>query len=146
MSLPRRAMTLIELLASLVLLSLVASVCVPIFQQSSRLLRLETANSALSELHADLSRLASDLIAEPKRFGIENDLLEGHKAIPWPDGTHASAVVIEPIAQTRNFKDQSKTVGGWIRFSCEACEVYRWVRVSETQGSGQSIGVEINAP
>ncbi len=117
----RRGLTLLEVLASTVLLTMLASACLPLLRQAMSDLRPTDEPFALVEL----TQLAELFLADPSAFGVESlplQLDELH--LPWPEQPDRS-----PITVRRWSADAPPPDHGWLSFSCEGQRIFRWLAV-----------------
>ena len=123
-----RGLTLIEVLASILILSLLAATCVPMLRDSMRALR-HTADAAI--YLTELSGLADDVMDNPAPFGIEAWELTTEQTLPWPDQPDRSSVEVAVLRTTDAQIDHV-----WVLFEWEEHRVSRWAPIeSEPEGS-----------
>ena len=128
----RRGLTLIEVLASLVLLSLIASACIPLLQRSMRI----AGNSSQDQpgFEIELARLADSMFEKPSEFGIsEIEKLE-NALIGWPDDPARGQVLVERLAAAEKLsaeEDVKRVQGSWLRISYSGAAIYRWIPAME---------------
>lgn len=117
----RRGLTLLEVLASTVLLTLLASACLPLLRQAMSDLRQTDEPFALVEL----TQLAELFLADPSAFGVESLPSEPHELhLPWPEQPDRSPVTVRRLSA-----DSSQHDHAWVSFSCEGQRVFRWLAV-----------------
>ncbi len=117
----RRGLTLLEVLASTVLLTMLASACLPLLRQAMSDLRQTDEPFALVEL----TQLAELFLADPSAFGVESlpsELDELH--LPWPEQSDRSPVTVRRLSADAPPHDHD-----WVSFSCEGQRVFRWLAV-----------------
>ena len=117
---PRRGLTLIEVLAAVALLSLIAATCTPLMQRSLGLL----GRTAHTIDVGDLGRLADLILAEPERFELPplEELIEA--TVTWIDGEDMRLVTVRRIPTSAEGVDH-----GWIAVTCADRTVLRWIAV-----------------
>lgn len=117
-----RGLTLLEVLASTVLLTLLATACLPLLRQAMSDLRPTDEPFALVEL----TQLAELFLADPPAFGFESlpsQLDELH--LPWPERPGRSPVTVHRwIADTPPPPPHDHA---WLSFSCEGQTIFRWL-------------------
>ena len=117
----RRGLTLLEVLASTVLLTLLASACLPLLRQAMSDLRRTDEPFALVEL----TQLAELFLADPSAFGVASlpsQLDELH--LPWPEQPDRSPVTVRRLSADTPPPDHA-----WLSFSCEGQRIFRWLAV-----------------
>ena len=120
----RRGLTLLEVLASTVLLTMLASACLPLLRQAMRDLRPTDEPFALVEL----TQLAERFLADPSAFGVESlpsQLDELH--LPWPERPDRSPVTVRRL--TADAPPPPPHDHAWLSFSCEGQRIFRWLAV-----------------
>ena len=124
----RHGLTLVEVLASTVLLTLVAATCMPLLRQAMRVLGEPAPPFELLELVefadafiVDLAASATDEI-EPLDDQFPREL-------PWPDDPDRPAVTIRRL--TGEDADHA-----WLTFTCDRWTVCRWKAVEPRDDSG----------
>lgn len=126
----RRGLTLLEVLASTVLLTMLASACLPLLRQAMSDLRRTDEPFALVEL----TQLAELFLADPSAFGVESlplPLDELH--LPWPERPGRSPVTVHRwIADTAPPPPPDHA---WLSFSCEGQRIFRWLAVEAERES-----------
>ncbi len=123
----RRGLTLLEVLASTVLLTMLASACLPLLRQAMSDLRQTDEPFALVEL----TQLAELFLADPSAFGVESlpsPLDELH--LPWPERPGRS-----PVTVRRWRADAPPPDHAWLSFSCEGQRIFRWLAVEAERES-----------
>ena len=121
----RRGLTLLEVLASTVLLTMLAGACVPLLRKAMNDLRRPDEPFALVEL----TQLAELFLTDPPAFGVESlpsQLDELH--LPWPERPGWS-----PVTVRRWHADTPPRDHAWLSFSCEGQRIFRWLAV-EAEG------------
>ena len=117
----RRALTLLEVLASTVLLTMLAWACLPLLRQAMSDLRQKDEPFALVEL----TQLAELFLTDPSAFGVESlpsPLDELH--LPWPERPGRSPVTVRRLST-----DPSPSDHAWLSFSCQGQRIFRWLAV-----------------
>ncbi len=121
----RRGLTLLEVLASTVLLTMLAGACVPLLRKAMNDLRRPDEPFALVEL----TQLAELFLIDPPAFGVESlpsQLDELH--LPWPERPGRSPVTVRRLSTDAPPHDHA-----WLSFSCEGQRIFRWLAV-EAEG------------
>ena len=117
----RRGLTLLEVLASTVLLTMLASACLPLLQKAMSDLRQTDEPFALVEL----TQFAELFLADPLAFGIESLPSESDElqvpGLAQPDRS--------PVTVRRLSADAPPHDHAWVSFSCEGQRVFRWLAV-----------------
>ncbi len=125
MMIRRHGLTLLEVLASTVLLTMLASACLPLLRQAMSDLRPTDEPFALVEL----TQLAELFLADPSAFGVESlssQLDELH--LPWPERPGRSPVTVRRLSADAPPPDHA-----WVSFSREEQRIFRWLAV-EAEG------------
>ncbi len=123
----RRGLTLLEVLASTVLLTMLASACLPLLRQAMSDLRQMDEPFALVEL----TQLAELFLIDPPAFGVESlpsQLDELH--LPWPERPGRSPVTVRRLSTDAPPHDHA-----WLSFSCEGQRIFRWLAVEAERES-----------
>ena len=126
----RRGLTLLEVLASTVLLTLLASACLPLLRQAMSDLRPTDEPFALVEL----TQLAERFLADPPAFGVESlpsQLDELH--LPWPERPGRLPVTMHRLTADAPPPPHDHA---WLSFSCEGQRIFRWLAV-EAEGESE---------
>lgn len=124
----QRALTLIEVLASTVLLTMIAATCVPLLRQASEAAREPVRSIDLADLAEFADRLVADADAMETLGG------QTQPEVPWPDLPERPPVVITRFDATGGESELNHT---WLTFTCDGWSVSRWLAVEteqETQG------------
>ncbi|MCH8314449.1 MAG: type II secretion system protein [Planctomycetes bacterium] len=126
----RRGLTLLEVLASTVLLTMLASACLPLLRQAMSDLRQTDEPFALVEL----TQLAELFLADPSAFGVESLPLESDELhLPWPERPGRSPVTV------RRWRADTPPPPphdhAWVSFSCEGQRIFRWLAVETERES-----------
>ncbi|MCH8825273.1 MAG: prepilin-type N-terminal cleavage/methylation domain-containing protein [Planctomycetes bacterium] len=118
----RRGLTLIEVLAATVLLSMLAASCVPLLRLVMNDLRHQDEHFDLIEL----SRFVDEILAEPSEFYLDPDMFSesGEHTINWPESKIGTSVIMH-----RLISDDPKANHAWLNFSCNGKSVFRWIPV-----------------
>ena len=118
----RRGLTLLEVLASTVLLTMLASACLPLLRQAMSDLGPTDEPFALVEL----TQLAELFLADPSAFGVESLPSESDELhLPWPERPGRS-----PVTVRRWRADPPPPPPhdhAWVSFSCEGQRIFRWL-------------------
>ena len=120
----RHGLTLVEVLASTVLLAILAATCLPLFQGAMRAFHSPEPPFDLLEL----SQLADSFIADPTAFGAESLPEEGELEAPWP--AHPAR---PPVTVRRLTAEDPEVDHDWLAFSSGRWDVYRWVQAQEEE-------------
>ena len=113
----RRGLTLVEVLASTVLLTLIAATCVPVLRQAMDAAREPTRSIDL----VDLAELADQLAGDPDALGPLG--AEGQLELPWPDQPDHPAVLISRLESAGG----DEVDHAWLTFNCDGWSVTRWI-------------------
>lgn len=128
---PRRAMTLIEVLAATVLLAILGSVCASLLRSVPAMTTEASQGDHAIDTMA-LERLADELIAEEDfRKRITADRTADF-ALAWPDEPQRPSVHIRRVALELS---GDETNHGWIAFSCGQVIVWRCIELPEDTSS-----------
>ncbi len=115
----RRGLTLLEVLASTVLLTMLAGACVPLLRKAMNDLRRPDEPFALVEL----TRLAELFLADPSAFGVESLPSQSDELhLPWPERPGRSPVTVRRLSTDAPPPDHA-----WLSFSCEGQSIFRWL-------------------
>ena len=122
----RRGLTLIEVLASIVILTMLAVVCMPMLQAA------ETSSQAqLDErLLVDLGNLADALIESPREFGIDDLSAIDTIELAWPEIIIIDEPTRDPVSlQLRCVGDGEGGIAhAWAIFRTEGgIAICRWI-------------------
>ena len=113
-------LTLVEVLASTVLLTLLAATCVPLLRQAMRALHETEPPVKLSELVQFAEGFSAGLAGfEPESLS-EQDYLE----LPWPEEPDRPAITVR-----RLIADDEDAGHTWLTFTCDRWTVSRWIAV-----------------
>ncbi len=120
----RRGLTLIEVLAATVLLSLIAATCLPLMQKAARDLAAAPTSPTwdIIELQDYLDEVADD----PTGFGIEVWPPDA-ATINWPDGAMRSAVELRRAHETATHV--------WLEASCDGQRIFVWAALPDDPGA-----------
>lgn len=123
----RRGLTLLEVLAATVLLTMLAGACVPLLRQAMNDLRQPDEPLALVEL----TQLAKLFLADPTAFGIEPPLLERDELhLPWPDQSDRTPVIVHRLSTDAGPHDHA-----WVSFTSGEQRIFRWIAIEDEQES-----------
>ena len=114
----RSGLTLLEVLAALVLLTIVASTTLSLMRSATR--SLEAKQSDVDAVA--LGELADRFLARPAEFGLDGSVESG--LLAWPDAPGrepASFRLLRP-------QDAAATHHGWLEVSAGGTRVFRWIR------------------
>ncbi len=115
----RRGLTLLEVLASTVLLTMLAWACVPLLRKAMNDLRRPDEPFALVEL----TQLAELFLTDPPAFGVESlpsQLDELH--LPWPEQPDRSPVIVHRLSAEAGPHDHA-----WVSFTSQGQRIFRWI-------------------
>jgi prepilin-type N-terminal cleavage/methylation domain-containing protein len=143
-----RGLTLIEVLAGTVLLSILAVACLPLLQSASNSL----TGASLPESGPDameLGVLADAIVEKLALAGLkdEADLLNADGVqIPWPDDVKRQAPTSTggalPTAVLHCLKSNADTKPSadhaWLVVECQGQHVARWIKISKPSESGET--------
>ncbi|MEE8154268.1 MAG: prepilin-type N-terminal cleavage/methylation domain-containing protein [Phycisphaerales bacterium] len=117
----RRGLTLLEVLASTVLVTMLASACLLLLRQAMSDLRPTDEPFALVEL----TQLAELFLADPSAFGVESlESPSDELHLPWPEQPGRSPVTVRRLSA-----DASPPDHAWLSFSCQGQHIFRWLAV-----------------
>ncbi len=119
----RHGLTLVEVLASTVLLTLVAATCMPLLRQAMRGLREPATPFELLEL----VEFADAFVADPAAFGFDEiQPVDGEAQLesPWPQDPDRPAVAVRRLTVDDQDADHA-----WLTFTCDRWTVCRWKAV-----------------
>lgn len=126
----RPGLTLVEVLAATVLLALLAAAVVPLIREVGRAVRESPPEAAIEKL-GRLGEIADRVLADPKRYGLENiDRPEtmGATELRYPKNESGPAVMVSRLA--------SPTAGRfWLVFRAEGAELFRCVAASPSSSA-----------
>ncbi len=123
----RRGLTLLEVLASAVLLAVLAAACVPLLAAAMR--DLEEAQPPFE--YGELVEFVDSVLAEGSLNAIEADESE----IQWP-ATGGD----RPSVRVRRLMAEPDARHAWLVFSADPWAVCRWVEIPDEERSGQESG------
>ena len=123
----RRGLTLVEVLASTVLLTMLAWACVPLLQQAMNDLRQMDEPFVLVEL----TQLAEMFLADPSAFGVEALPSQGDELqLPWPEQSDRSPVIVHRLSADGEALDHA-----WLSFTSQGQHIFRWLPVEAEKES-----------
>ncbi len=134
----RRGLTLVEVLASAMLLTLLAGTCVPLLRQATRVIREGGPPFELFEL----AEFADAFVADPAAF--ETDEIgpldeQAQLELPWPQAPDRPAITVRRLTV-----DDADADHAWLTFTCDRWTVCRWMAVEPqddaADGSDQGEG------
>ena len=135
----RRGLTLIEVLASTVMLTMIAATCVPLLRQAMEAAREPDRSIDL----ADLAEFADRLVADPD--AMESLGHESQLELPWPDLPDRPPVVITRFdaagGDTNGEVDHT-----WLTFTCDGWSVSRWFAIEIEQEPQGETDQELTPP
>ena len=132
MTASHRGLTLIEVLASVVLLALVASACIPLLQRSMRIVSASSCNR--SDFQIELAQLVQSIFESPSDFDIPNLAEVELISVAWPGNPEREPVKIERLVGRGQLDEELKRLqGSWLRISYSGQTMHRWIPASETQ-------------
>ena len=118
---PRRGLTLIEVLASIVILTMLAVTCVPLLRQAAGARPIESSIDLL-----ELSRFADAVLEEPTAHGIESFENVQDMELSWPDDSQrAPARLVRLEAEPTD--DENPPDHVWLIFDVGDLQVLRYV-------------------
>lgn len=121
----RHGLTLLEVLAATVLLTMIAAVCTPLLRQAIRHLHEPDA----TVLIFDLAQFADGLVADPSEFDVESvQSVTGELQLPWLQHPDRPAVIVRRL----NAIDPN-TDHAWLSFTCGNNTVFRWIALEVDQ-------------
>ncbi len=123
----RRGLTLLEVLASAVLLAVLAAACVPLLAAAMR--DLEEVQPPFE--YVELVEFVDSVLAECSATELEADESE----IQWP-----ATVGDRPSVRVRRLKAEPDARHAWLVFSAGPWAVCRWVEVPGEELAGQEGG------
>ena len=124
----RRGLTLLEVLASTVLLTMLASACLPLLRQAMSDLRPTDEPFALVEL----TQLAELFLADPPAFGVESlESQSDELHLSWPEQPDRSPVTVRRLSVDAPPPDHV-----WVSFSCQGQRIFRWLAVEADDARG----------
>ncbi|MEQ8764769.1 MAG: type II secretion system protein [Planctomycetota bacterium] len=121
---PDRGLTLLEVLASVVLLSMLAAAVVPMFRASFRGLELLEAKPSVDRERAE--RWIDDFLADPESFGFEETPAQG--LLSSPDDPMRPPLPFYRIEST-----SSEANHAWLIFELDSGPILRWVPVESEE-------------
>ena len=125
MTVTRRALTLIEVLAATVLLTLIAATCVPLLRSAVRAVRPPVPPTDQAPFdRTDLETLADLVMVDPAAAGLALPLSDDTE-IAWPDEPDRPAVRVTYLAPA------AEADHAWLVFDCGPWRVQRWVEIQE---------------
>ena len=118
----QRGLTLIEVLAATVLLSMLAASCVPILRLAMNDLRDQDESFDLIEL----SLFVDEILSDPTKFNLDPEMIaeSSEHTITWPDSATGASVIMH-----RLISDDPKADHAWLSFSCNGQSVLRWIEI-----------------
>lgn len=121
----RRGLTLLEVLASTVLLTMLAWACVPLLRQAMTDLRQTDDPFALVEL----TQLAEMFLVDPSAFGVVALPSPGDELhLPWPEQSDITPVIVHRLSADTEPHDHA-----WLSFTSEGQRIFRWLAIKDEQ-------------
>ena len=117
---PRRALTLVEVLAATVLLAMLAAVCMPLLQGAMR--ALDEPETPFNP--AELSQLADSFLADASAFSAKSPSEQDELHFPWPEHPQRPLVTVRRLTAQDAEADHT-----WLAFSSSDTVIFRWVPV-----------------
>lgn len=119
-----RALTLIEVLASTVLLTMLAATCMPLLQRAMRTLEEDPASLAAPII--DLEQLADEFLADLGRQAVDPTQTA---ELSWSAHPELAPVQVQLLVggDESSGNDDARLRGRWLKVSCAACSVLRWI-------------------
>lgn len=133
-----RALTLIEVLASIVLLTILAGSCVPLLQRAMRTLGEQQPRSVSM---VELGLLANKLMQEPATFSIDDLSKLDSLSLPCPEHPDRDPVEVKLLtaAESVDVKPSEERIPGiWLRLACDGQVIYRWLPAPPEEDQGAS--------
>ncbi len=122
-----RGLTLLEVLASTVLLTMLAWACVPLLRKAMNDLRQPDEQFALVEL----TQLAERFLVDPAAFGVESPPSERDELhLSWPEQSDRSPVIVRRLSAQAGPHDHA-----WLSFTGEGQRIFRWIAIKEERES-----------
>ncbi len=142
----RRGLTLLEVLASAVLLAVLAAACVPLLAAAMRDLEDERPPFEYGELVEFVDSLvaqgadvgpghassASEGAAHSQEQAWFAGTAEAETEVPWP-----AEQADRPPVRVRRLRAEPDARHGWLVFSAGAWTVCRWVEIRDEEGAGE---------
>jgi len=126
----RRALTLVEVLASVVILTMLTVACLPLLRDAAHGLERTEPDAELFEL----SRLADEVVEDPEAFGIGALESVEQVQISWPEEPGREPVDVSRLqAQSDEVRDAPDHC--WLVFRCGGRETLRYLPMSETESA-----------
>ncbi len=133
MSVSRRGLTLLEVLAAAVLLTTLAGACVPLLSDAAgRLAAMNESGNEASFDSIDLAQFADSVLSTPDAYRIDS-LTELYRLdLAWPEAPARSPVTITQLRDLSSGSadgddDSSEITHAWLSFACEDHLVIRWL-------------------
>ncbi len=120
---PRRALTLVEVVAATVLLAMLAAACMGLLQRAMRGLDEPSPPDAPFELF-ELSQLADSFLADASAFGVESPSEHDELQLPWPEHPQRPPVTVHHLTAQDADADHL-----WLAFSSGKTFIFRWIPV-----------------
>ena len=135
-----RGLTLVEVLASLVLLSVLTAACVPLLQRAAHITTGDVSHDA--RIRFELATLAGAAINDPAHFGLPDWSTIDSTLIPWIDHLDRDPVAVARIPDStgieKNPDDPHRLNGHWLKFTCEGRSLFRWIAGDKSPESIES--------
>lgn len=126
-----RGLTLIEVLASVVLLTMLAGACLPLLQNAMRTLDEERQQGKVPLL--EIGRMADEVIAEPEKFGFTTGGIKATDvlSLSWPDHPERGQIQVNVLPASDSLEEQrgqaARLRGSWVKFTLGDQSVWRWM-------------------
>ena len=130
---PRSGMTLLEVLASTVLLAMVSAASVPLLRAAVRSLRIEPQAFDLREL----TEFADEFALDPSAFGVDDEGDWTALDVAWRERPELPAVRVARLLQSESGGDEEASDHEWLAFTHGGIAVYRW-RALAAPGDGEA--------
>lgn len=114
----RRGLTLVEVLAATVLLTVLAGACVPLMERAMR--ALDDPAAPIDRF--ELAVLADQFMDEPAAFGMERPPQDETIFLTWPEQLDRPPVTVRRLRASDTDVDHA-----WIEFACGEAAVWRWI-------------------
>ncbi|MCH8825290.1 MAG: prepilin-type N-terminal cleavage/methylation domain-containing protein [Planctomycetes bacterium] len=117
-----RGLTLIEVLAATVLLSMLAASCIPLLRLAMTDLRHQDESFDLIEL----SLFVDEVLSKPTDFNLDLEMIaqSSQHTINWPDSATGASIIMRRLVS-----DNPKVDHAWLCFTSNGQSVFRWIPV-----------------
>jgi hypothetical protein len=126
----RTGLTLIEVLTSILLLTMLGVTCMPLLQKAMRSLAAIQDRPPISTV--EFQRVGDELILNPKKFGIPELETFTYATVQWPDTAQPGQVQVqklisEPKPDEPPILNDFRIHGSWIELTFEDQVIFRWI-------------------